>query len=96
MGVIRLTSRPRTARGRKAVLGAPSDGVLRVARTGGAGRRWALTGGFSPTVINGGADPNGSGVVKGRDDASEFYGDTSISDGKLSTGASAALVATSQ
>jgi Ca2+-binding RTX toxin-like protein len=42
-----------------------------------------LTGGFSPTVINGGADLNGSGVVNGRDDASEFYGDTSIIDGKL-------------
>jgi Ca2+-binding RTX toxin-like protein len=43
----------------------------------------SLTGGFSPTVINGRADLNGSGVVNGRDDASEFYGDTSIIDGKL-------------
>jgi Ca2+-binding RTX toxin-like protein len=42
-----------------------------------------LTGGFSPTVINGGADLNGSGVVNGRDDANAFYGDTSIIDGKL-------------
>jgi Ca2+-binding RTX toxin-like protein len=42
-----------------------------------------LTGGFSPTVINGGADLNGDGAVNGRDDASEFYGDTSIIDGKL-------------
>jgi Ca2+-binding RTX toxin-like protein len=84
MGVIRLTSRPRTARGRIAVLGALFLMVfyaqLVLAAPAGAG---ALTGGFSPTVINGGADLNGSGVVNGRDDASEFYGDTSIIDGKL-------------
>jgi Ca2+-binding RTX toxin-like protein len=84
MGVIRLTSRPRTARRRIAVLGALFVMAfcvqLMLAATAGAG---ALTGGFSPTVINGGADLNGSGVVNGRDDASEFYGDTSIIDGKL-------------
>jgi Ca2+-binding RTX toxin-like protein len=84
MGVIRLTSRPRTARRRIAVLGAlfvmAFSVQLMLAATAGAG---ALTGGFSPTVINGGADLNGSGVVNGRDDASEFYGDTSIIDGKL-------------
>jgi Ca2+-binding RTX toxin-like protein len=79
-----LTSRPRTARGRIAVLGALFLMVfyaqLILAAPAGAG---ALTGGFSPTVINGGADLNGSGVVNGRDDASEFYGDTSIIDGRL-------------
>jgi Ca2+-binding RTX toxin-like protein len=84
MSVIRLTSRPRTARGRVAVLGALFLMVfyaqLVLAAPAGAA---ALTGGFSPTVINGGADLNGSGVVNGRDDASEFYGDTSIIDGKL-------------
>jgi Ca2+-binding RTX toxin-like protein len=84
MGVIRLTSRPRTPRGRVAVLGALFVLVfcaqLVLAATAGAG---ALTGGFSPTVINGGADLNGDGAVNGRDDASEFYGDTSIIDGKL-------------
>jgi Ca2+-binding RTX toxin-like protein len=84
MGVIRLTSRPRTARGRIAVLGALFLMVfyaqLILAAPAGAG---ALTGGFSPTVINGGADLNGSGVVNGRDDANEFYGSTSIIDGKL-------------
>jgi Ca2+-binding RTX toxin-like protein len=53
---------------------------LILAAPAGAG---ALTGGFSPTVINGGADLNGSGVVNGRDDANAFYGDTSIIDGKL-------------
>jgi Ca2+-binding RTX toxin-like protein len=84
MGVIRLTARPRTARGRVAVLGALFLLVfyaqLVLAAPAGAG---ALTGGFSPTVINGGADLNGDGVVTGRDDASAFYGDTSIIDGKL-------------
>src|SRR5215211_4609019 len=84
MGVIRLTSRPRTARRRIAVLGALFLMVfyaqLVLADPAGAG---PLTGGFSPTVINGGADLNGDGVVNGRDDASEFYGDTSIIDGKL-------------
>jgi Ca2+-binding RTX toxin-like protein len=84
MGVIRLTSRPRTARGRLAVLGAlflmAFYAQLVLAAPAGAG---ALTGGFSPTVIGGGADLNGDGVVSGRDDASEFYGDTSIIDGKL-------------
>jgi Ca2+-binding RTX toxin-like protein len=84
MGVIRLTSRPRTARGRIAVLGALFLIVfyaqLILAAPAGAG---ALTGGFSPTVINGGADLNGSGTVTGRDDANAFYGDTHIIDGKL-------------
>jgi Ca2+-binding RTX toxin-like protein len=84
MGVIRLTSRPRTARGRVAVLGALFLMVfcvqLMLAAPAGAG---ALTGGFSPTVINGGADLNGSGVVNGRDDANAFYGDTHIIDGML-------------
>ena len=84
MGVIRLTSRPRTARGRIAVLGAffliALCAQLALAATAGAG---PLTGGFSPTIINGGADLNGTGVVNGRDDASAFYGDTSIIDGKL-------------
>jgi Ca2+-binding RTX toxin-like protein len=84
MGVICLTSRPRTARGRVAVLGTLFLMVfyaqLVLAAPAGAGD---LTGGFSPTVISGGADLNGSGVVNGRDDANEFYGSTSIIDGKL-------------
>jgi Ca2+-binding RTX toxin-like protein len=42
-----------------------------------------LTGGFSPTIIAGGADVNGSGSVTAGDDANAFYGDTSIIDGKL-------------
>ena len=42
-----------------------------------------LTGGFSPMIINGEADLNGDGVVNGRDDSNEFYGETSIIDGRL-------------
>ena len=42
-----------------------------------------LTGGFSPTVIDGRADLNGDNEATGRDDANAFYGDTSIIDGWL-------------
>ena len=42
-----------------------------------------LTGGFSPDIIGERADLNGDGVVNGRDDSNEFYGDTSIIDGRL-------------
>jgi Ca2+-binding RTX toxin-like protein len=53
---------------------------LLLAGTAGAG---PLTGGFSPTIVGGGADLDGNGVVNGSDDANAFYGDTSIIDGKL-------------
>jgi hypothetical protein len=43
----------------------------------------AFTGGFSPTIIGGGADLNGDGVVNGRDDSNAFFGATSIIDGHL-------------
>jgi len=43
----------------------------------------AFTGSFSPTIISGGADLNGDGVVNGRDDSNAFFGDTSIIDGHL-------------
>ncbi|HWL91333.1 MAG TPA: calcium-binding protein, partial [Actinomycetota bacterium] len=43
----------------------------------------AFSGTFGPTVIGGGADLNGDGVVNGRDDSNAFYGDTSIIDGHL-------------
>jgi Ca2+-binding RTX toxin-like protein len=42
-----------------------------------------LTGGFSPTIVGGGADLNGNGVVSTDDDANAFYGDTSIINGML-------------
>jgi Ca2+-binding RTX toxin-like protein len=53
---------------------------LLLAGPAGAG---PLTGGFSPTIVGGGADLDGNGVVNGSDDANAFYGDTSIIDGKL-------------
>jgi IPT/TIG domain len=43
----------------------------------------AFSGGFSPTIISGGADLNGDGVVNGRDDSNAFFGATSIIDGHL-------------
>jgi hypothetical protein len=42
-----------------------------------------FSGGFSPTVIGGGADLNGDSVVNGRDDSNDFFGSTDIIDGKL-------------
>ena len=42
-----------------------------------------FTGGFSPKIFSGGADLNGDGVVNGRDDSNNFFGDTDIIDGKL-------------
>jgi Ca2+-binding RTX toxin-like protein len=53
---------------------------LLLAGPAGAG---PLTGGFSPTIVGGGADLDGNGVVNGSDDANAFYGDTSIIDGEL-------------
>jgi hypothetical protein len=42
-----------------------------------------FSGGFSPKIISGAADLNGDGVVNGRDDSNNFFGDTDIIDGKL-------------
>jgi RTX calcium-binding nonapeptide repeat (4 copies) len=58
-----------------------------------AGRAEAgpLTGGFSPTIVNQGADVDGNGIVNTGDDANAFYGDTSIIDGKLDCDAWAAV-----
>jgi Ca2+-binding RTX toxin-like protein len=42
-----------------------------------------LTGGFSPTIVNGKADLNGNLAVGTADDSTAFYGDTDIIDGKL-------------
>ncbi|MGH2642259.1 MAG: Ig-like domain-containing protein, partial [Actinomycetota bacterium] len=43
----------------------------------------AFSGTFGPTIIDGGADLNGDGVVNGRDDSNAFFGDTDIIDGFL-------------
>jgi IPT/TIG domain len=42
-----------------------------------------FSGGFSPKIISGGADLNGDGLVNGRDDSNNFFGETDIIDGKL-------------
>jgi Ca2+-binding RTX toxin-like protein len=84
MGVIRLTVRPGTIRRRLAVLSVLSllgfCAQLMLAAPLAAA---PLTGGFSPTIISGGADLNGDGAASGRDDANAFYGDTHIIDGML-------------
>jgi hypothetical protein len=84
MSFIRSTKCLGRVRRRMAILGALSllafCAQLVLAAPAAAGD---LTGGFSPTVINGGADLNGDGAVTGRDDANTFYGSTHIIDGKL-------------
>lgn len=84
MGVIRSTMRPRTARRSGPVLGLLSllafcAQLMLAAPAAGT----PLTGGFSPRIIGGGADLNGSNIVNGRDDANAFFGDTHIIDGML-------------
>jgi Ca2+-binding RTX toxin-like protein len=84
MMVPRSTKRPGGRSRRLAVLGTLSlltfcVQLLLAAPAGAA----PYTGGFSPTIVSGGADLNGDGVVNGRDDASEFYGSTHIIDGNL-------------
>ena len=84
MAVIRLAVGRGTIRRRLAVLSALSllgfCAQLILSAPAAAG---PLTGGFSPTIVSGGADLNGNRVVNGRDDANAFYGDTHIIDGKL-------------
>ena len=83
MGDVHPDTRPRTAQ-RMLFIALVSLLALCIplllAGPAGAG---PLTGGFSPTIVGGGADVDGSGVVNGSDDANAFYGDTSIIDGKL-------------
>jgi Ca2+-binding RTX toxin-like protein len=78
MSSLRSARRGRSCR--LALLGVFLLMVLSVAASAGAGN---LTGGFSPTIISGGADLNGDGVAGQRDDANAFYGDTHIIDGML-------------
>jgi Ca2+-binding RTX toxin-like protein len=83
MGGMRSTGRTGTAR-RLTILGVFSLLAfcvqLMLAAPAGATN---LTGGFSPTIVGGGADLNGDGVVNGRDDSDQFYGSTDIIDGML-------------
>ena len=71
----------RAARRRVALVGVLSLLVLCVQLTSAGAA--PLSGGFSPTIIGERADLNGDGVVNGRDDSNEFYGETSIIDGRL-------------
>jgi len=82
MGGLHLVERPGNTR---RLLVAFVFIAVSCAALAGAGRAdgGALTGGFSPTIVGGGADLNGDGVVNGSDDANQFYGDTHIIDGKL-------------
>src|SRR5919197_3096213 len=84
MGGKRSTMLSGTARRRIGVVGALFLVVFALELVlAGSAASTPLTGGFSPTVIGGGADLNGDGVVNGRDDANAFYGDTHIIDGGL-------------
>jgi Ca2+-binding RTX toxin-like protein len=83
MGDVHPDTRPRTAQRRLFLVLVSLLALcipLLLAGPAGAG---PLTGGFSPTIVGGGADLDGNGVVNGSDDANAFYGDTSIIDGKL-------------
>jgi Ca2+-binding RTX toxin-like protein len=83
MGNVRPNTSPRTAQRRLFLVLVSLLALcipLLLAGPAGAG---PLTGGFSPTIVGGGADLDGNGVVNGSDDANAFYGDTSIIDGKL-------------
>jgi Ca2+-binding RTX toxin-like protein len=74
----------RAARRRAALVGVLSLLVLcvQLVLAGPAGAE-PLTGGFSPTIVGGGADLNGDGAITAGDDANAFYGDTSIINGLL-------------
>jgi Ca2+-binding RTX toxin-like protein len=84
MGVIRSNKRPGTA-GRRISVFAVSALMAVYAQFTMAAPAGALSfsGGFSPTVVSGGADLNGDGVVDGADDSTAFYGDTDIINGLL-------------
>jgi hypothetical protein len=84
MRVIRSTTHPGRARRRVAVLGALLVMALYAQfNLAGPAAAAPFTGGFSPTIVGGRADLNGSGTATGRDDANEFYGATHIIDGML-------------
>jgi Ca2+-binding RTX toxin-like protein len=91
MGVIRSVVHPGTTRRRLAALGVLSLMAFYVQLTSaGPAAAAPFTGGFSPTIVNNRADLNGDAVINGRDDANEFYGTTSIIDGRLDCDAWAA------
>jgi Ca2+-binding RTX toxin-like protein len=83
MRLIRSTMRLGTARRRVSVLGVFLLALYMPFTLAAPAGATSFTGGFSPTIVSGGADINGDGVVNGRDDANAFYGDTHIIDGQL-------------
>ena len=83
MDAEKRTRRPRTPHRGLTVLGVVFLTVCVQLALAAPAAAQPLTGGFSPTIINGAADLNGDGVVNGRDDSNAFYGDTSIIDGML-------------
>ena len=83
MRLIRSTMRLGTARRRVSVLGVFLLALYMPFTLAAPAGATSFTGGFSPTIVSGGADLNGDGVVNGRDDANAFYGDTHIIDGQL-------------
>jgi Ca2+-binding RTX toxin-like protein len=84
MGVIRSNKRPGTA-GRRVSVFAVFALMAVYAQFTMAAPAGALSfsGGFSPTIVSGGADLNGDGIVDGTDDSTAFYGDTDIINGLL-------------
>jgi hypothetical protein len=82
MGETHPATRPTMARG-ITILGLVVLGICVQLLLASRAEASPYTGGFSPRIINGGADLNGDGVANGRDDANAFYGDTDIIDGKL-------------
>ena len=83
MRLIRSTMRLGTARRRVSVLGVFLLALYMPFTLAAPAGATSFTGGFSPTIVSGGADINGDGVVNGRDDANAFYGDTHIINGQL-------------
>jgi hypothetical protein len=83
MRLIRSTMRLGTARRRVSALGVFLLALYMPFTLAAPAGATSFTGGFSPTIVSGGADINGDGVVNGRDDANAFYGDTHIIDGQL-------------
>jgi hypothetical protein len=83
MGETDLVERPGTTRRLLAFAFVSLVVVCVALLVAGRAEAGSLTGGFSPTIVGGGADVDGNGVVNVSDDANAFYGDTSIIDGKL-------------
>src|ERR1700693_141550 len=84
MGVLRSTIRRGTTRRALAIAGVLSlAAFLQPMAFGSAASAAPVSGGLSPTIIGGGADLNGDGVVNGSDDSNAFYGNTAIIDGHL-------------